>query len=58
MERKDSRANEQPEIEQENLSDRPDVEAGKEKQEMDAQLADPFGDEEGAEVKYKTMTWW
>lgn len=58
MDRKDSREDEQPEIDPENLSDRPDVEAGKEKREMEARLADPFGDEEGAEVKYKTMTWW
>lgn len=41
--------------------DRADSESGYEKK-MDQDLApeyqDPFGNEEGAEVKYKTMKWW
>jgi len=42
--------------------DRTDSESGynekKMEQDMAPQYQDAFGDEEGAEVKYKTMKWW
>lgn len=60
MDRKTSRDNMQQDIRQEDVMDvnpSHDPEADK-KPEDDARHADPFGDEEFAEVKYRTMTWW
>lgn len=47
----------QPEIHEDDRKLSGDPEVGGTK-ETTPQHADPFGNEENAEVKYRTMTWW
>ena len=47
----------QPEIHENDRKQSGDPEVGETK-DAAPQRTDPFGDEENAEVKYRTMSWW
>jgi type VI protein secretion system component Hcp len=58
MDRKSSQGSVQQEAHREEVDVPHDTEAGMKESQEASHHAGPFGDEEFAEVKYRTMTWW